>query len=356
MYSRQIIEPPSSLVRNGHAVYGTFSGTVARLDIRGLRAPFGGVPLPVFFSNFRIKSTLSFSFKIGTYLGLISFFDNKIFGMAELDLFNTETGRKYSYKNIMGPRRRFIPHNLEQGFCASFNRRRYMRISWDHKRDRISLIFNVKGDSARPSVQAALTGRYSDLSTSEITQCSPIKSKRRCAATYCSTPRIKGSLTIGKTKKSAGQTINTEEGWGLFTVKRAYFGYQTYRQMIFATGSCDGKNIAFVLDNTPDLVPDPEVLNQNILIVDGECTPLPPVKMTQPFGIEKKWIIQDTENMVDLTFEPQSTISRELKALAINIKNSNICGKFEGVLKTKDGQDIKLNGFTGLARDQMLRI
>ncbi len=351
-----MLEPPAELVNNGHAVFGTYAGRVSQLDIRGLRSPFGGVPLPVFVSNFRIKSSILFKFSAGPYECLVSFLDNKIFGLAEVDIWNKETGRKYNYKNFMGPRHRFIPHNMEQGFCASFNPARYIRISWDHKRDRLSLIFNVKGNSVQPSVQAALTGHFSDPSNCEITQCVPIKSRRRCCATYTVSQKLRGSLTIGKTKRTQGQVISADSSTSVFSVKRAYYGYKTQEQKIIASGDFDGKSVSFVMNNTPDFIPSPESVNQNVLFVDGKCTPLPPVKMTQPFGLNKKWVIQDTENMVDLTFEPVSRINRELRLLSFKILVSSIYGKFEGVLKTSDGQDIRISGLGGIARDQMLRV
>ena len=351
-----MVEPPPALVKNGKALFGTFSGHVSRLDIRGLHSPFGGVPLPVFISNFRIKSSLLFTFNAGSYQGLISFFENKIFGLVEIDLWNRETGRKYTYKNLMGPRHRFIPHNLEQGFCASFNSRRYVRISWDHKRDRISIIFNLKGSSVRPSIQAALTGHFSDPASGEVTHCVPIKSRRRCCASYFTTQKLRGTLTIGKTKKTAGQVINVENETSCFSIKRAYYGYRTQEQKIFASGDFNGKSVSFSLNNLLDSQSLQEAVNQNVLFVDGVCTTLPPVKMTQPFGLSKKWIIQDTENMVDLTFEPVSKISRELSLFAFKIVIQNLYGKFEGVLKTKDGEDIKLSGFCGVAREQLLRV
>ena len=43
-----------------------------------------------------------------------------------------------------------------------------------------------------------------------------------------------------------------------------------------------------------------------ILFVDGAKTLLPPIKITKPFGFQKKWIIQDTESMIDLSFTPHS--------------------------------------------------
>lgn len=356
MYSRQINPPPPSLIKNGKPVFGTFSGHVSKLDIRGLHGPFGGVPLPSIVTNFRIKSSISFVFSFGPFIISIIFFDAKLFGFAEINIWNEETGRKYIYKAIMGPRRRFIPHNMEQGFCASFNRHRYVRISWDRRRDRISLIFNLKGDSARPSVQAAFTGHYSDPSTVETTHCVPLKTWRRCSASCQSSVKFYGSLTFEKTSKSMAQTYSEKEGQGLFVVTRSYLGYITYSQTIYASGIYKEHNISFVLENFCSDFQECEVADRNALFVDGKFTPLPPVKMTQPFGISKKWIIQDTENMVDLTFEPVSNNFREMSAFITKIRFNIIYGKFEGVFKTKDGEDIRIAGFGGIARDQMLRI
>lgn len=356
MYSRQLVDLPQSLVKNGKPVFGTFSGHISKLDIRGLRTPFGGFPLPSFISNFRIKSSLTFNFKYGPFIASVIFFDAKIYGIAEVSLWNEETGRKYVYKSLMGPRRRFIPHNMEQGFCASFNKCRYIRVSWDHKRDRFSIIFNLKGDSIRPSVQAAFTGHFSDSQTQEVTQCVPIKSRRRCSASYLATLKIHGTISFEKTKTTQSCTFSEEQGEGLFFINRAYYGYITQNQIIYAAGLQNGKQISFLLDNISSNMPDPEFSNRNSLFYEGEYTPLPPVKMTQPFGLSKKWIIQDTENMVDLTFEPISNNFRDLSAFVTKLQFNTIYGKFEGCFKTKDGKIVKISNFGGIARDQLLRL
>ena len=250
MYFRKMMEPPEKLIVNGSPIFGTFEGPISKLDIRGIKHPYGGMPLPKTISNFRIKSSLTFMFNIGTHIGNITFFDAKIFGFAEVVFWDKLTGRKYSYKTIMGPRRRFIPHNLEQGFCASFNKKRYIRISWDHARDRISMIFNMAGDSARPSVQAAFTGRFSDSRMCEVTQNTPIFSKRRCSASYFATPQIHGSLTIDKTKITDAQTYTDVEGQGLFFINRSYYAFITEIQFVTGAGIIDGKQVSFIIANT----------------------------------------------------------------------------------------------------------
>ena len=78
MYNRKIQEAPEKIVRNGKIEFGTFGGLLPKLDIRGVRAPFAGTPLPAVITNFRIQSSLVFMFNIGSYIGTIDFFDHKI--------------------------------------------------------------------------------------------------------------------------------------------------------------------------------------------------------------------------------------------------------------------------------------
>ena len=356
MYSRKIESPPEVLVRNGKPVFGTFGGATAKIDIRGLRAPFGGVPLPAFISNFRIKSFLSFVFNIGQYIGTVEFFDQKIFGYAEVVFWDKETGRKLAYHSLMGPRRRFIPHNLNQGVCASFGKKRYIRIGWDRTRDRVSMIFNLSGDSVRPSARAAFVAHYSDSGMTETVSNVPVLSKRRCSALYLSTPQIHGSLSIDKTKHFNEATMQDTDGQSLFSISRAFYDLYTETEVVKATGITDGKTVSFVISAPEVDESSPESVNKNLLIVDGKRTPLPPVKITHPFGVQTKWVIQDTENMIDLTFEPVSDNFRDIAFLVMRTQTHLIYGKFGGTLKTADNQSIDLNDFVGIAKKQLLRL
>src|SRR5574344_1047189 len=109
--------PPESIVINGKAVFSTFSSVPDRLDIRGMKAPFAGIPLPSFFTNIRIKSRIAYMFSIGPYIGMVEFFDDKMFGLAEMTFWNKETNKKFSYHTLMAMRRRFVPTKLANAVC-----------------------------------------------------------------------------------------------------------------------------------------------------------------------------------------------------------------------------------------------
>ncbi len=356
MYTRVMTDPPARIVHNGRIHFGSFKGFPTKLDIRGVRGPFVGVPLPKFITNFRIHSSLMFMLNIGPYVGSVDFYDHKIFGFADVILWNKENGRKIAYRSFMGPRRRFIPHNMNLGFCASFNKHRYIRISWDHLRDRISLIFNLKGDSSRPFVQAAFIAHFSDDEMCEVSSVVPAPSKRRCSATCLSNPQIHGSISFDKTKLSGAVTNEDLNGQALVSINRTYYNFHAFTEFVAATGVYNDKKFAFQIFTTQENAVDAENINGNYLIVNGECTPLPPVRITHPFGVSRKWIIQDFDNMVDLTFTPSSNVQRNISFLVMRSKLRTIYGTFEGTVKTKDGESIVLHSFAGLAKNQLLRL
>lgn len=356
MYSREFAASPDKIVHNGKINFGAFEGCPKKLDIRGVQAPFTGIPLPTLITNLRIQSSLMFLFNIGPYIGTVDFFDHKIFGFADVVFWNKETGRKFSYRSFMGPRRRFIPHNMKNGFCASFNRRRYIRISWDHDRDRLSMIFNLRGDSSRPDANAAFLAHYSNPNNSELFSVIPAPSKRRCSATYLTTPFIHGSLSLGKTKLSEAATMEDMDGSALLSINRSYYNFHSTSECVATAGVSEGKKFSFQIFTTQENAVDSENLNRNVLCVDGKTTLLPPVTITHPFGINKKWVIQDFENMVDLTFVPASDVYRDVSFFVVRTQLRTIYGTFEGVIKTKDGDSIVLHNFEGVAKNQLLRL
>ncbi len=356
MYTREIKTPPEKIIHSGKIEFGTFKGLLKRLDIRGVRTPFAGFPFPTVITNFRIQSSISFLFNIGQFIGTVDFFDHKVFGFADVVFWNKENGRKFAYRSFMGPRRRFIPHNMNTGFCASFNKKRYIRISWDHSRDRLSMLFNLRGDSSRPQAQAAFVARYSEAPMCEMATVVPYPSKRRCSASYIATPKIHGTISLGKTKLSDELLQEDLDGTALLRINRAYYNFHSISEFVLAAGELNGKKFSFSLFTTQENAVDSDNINGNILCVDGECTPLPPVTITHPFGISKKWVIQDFENMVDLTFTPSSDNRRDVSFFVMKSQLRTIFGTFEGVLKTKDGEDIVLHSFEGIAKNQLLRL
>ncbi|MEE0353652.1 MAG: DUF2804 family protein, partial [Treponema sp.] len=227
MYTRDLQEIPPSFVLNGRPVFGTFRGHPRRFDIRGVYRPYGVIPLPTFITNLRIKSRLIFSFNIGEYIGRISFIDAKIAGFSEVVFWNKNTSQRFAYHSLMGPRKRLIPHNLEAASTSNYSKRRYTRISWNREQNRLSVIFDLKGDSVRPSARGAFSAVFNDSQFAELTSVRPNPTLRRSYASYSSVLPLHGSLTLaynsGETK-----TMSESDGVCSFDMTRTYMKFRSH--------------------------------------------------------------------------------------------------------------------------------
>lgn len=352
MYSRQIYEKPEHIIVNGKANFGTFSGVSPEIDIRGMRAPYAGIPLPTFLTRIRIKSKIDYIFSLEKFIGMSRFFDFKVFGLGEITLWNKTSGKKYAYHVIMPARRRFVPVTTTRGICASYRKSRYIKISWGRKHQHHALSFKIKGDSVRPNVEGYCYSPMQDEMHCDMMFVNPSPSSSRCSATWFSSMSTSGHVLINNEEKE----VDDSQGLAAMLLSRSYFKFRTHSRNIYGIGFLKERKIIFSLGVSDLDSADSDSFNSNILIVDGNPTPLPPVYVTHPFGIKEKWIIQDTESMIDLTFNPVSINSRVLNIIAFRTSYSTIYGTFDGVLLTKEGEKIILKNFPGILQTDHIRL
>lgn len=350
MYSRQFKQSPEKIVQNGKAQFGSFEGVSPKIDIRGMRAPYAGIPVPSVISNLRIKSRLNYIFSTDKFIGLSQFFDFKAIGLGEIIFFNKETGKKYVYHTIMPPRRRFVPTLTTRGICACYRKARYIKISWGRKHQHHALSFKVKGDSARPNAEGYFYSPMQDNMHCDLMYINPSPTSSRCFATWLSTMKLQGHIALNK------EQVEDSEGLGMMILTRGYYKMHTNSMVANGIGTIKDKSIIFYIKQSNLDSADSDTFNCNSLIIDGKQTALPPVYMTHPFGIDNKWIIQDTESMVDLTFTPNSINTRTLNIIALRTNYNTIYGTFDGVLLSADGEKIILKNFPGLLQKSILRL
>lgn len=354
MYSRNFTEPPASIIENGKAHFGTFKGVPSKIDIKGMRAPYAGVPLPSWISNLRIKSRLDYVFSLDKYIGFAEFFDFKVFGLAEIIFWNKETGKKSVYHSLMSARRRFIPKLTTRGICASYRNSRYIKISWGRKHQHHALAFKVKGDSVRPDAEGYFYSPMVDDMHQDVTFVNPSPTSSRCSATWITPMNIQGHIAINK------EQVDDSKGLGAMILNRTYFKMHSKTTFAMGIGTISGRNgekkLIFHLKSSNLDAADAEKNNDNVLFVNGEATTLPSVYMTHSFGMSKDWVIQDTENMIDLTFTPVSLNSRTLNIIAMRTTSTAIFGNFSGVLITENNEKLMLKNFPGVINTNLIRV
>ena len=161
---------------------------------------------------------------------------------------------------------------------------------------------------------------------------------------------VRGKVLLNSTE------ADNSTGLAAFVLNRTYFKLRSHTKMLYSLGKVKGKDVFFTMQYSNLDAANADLYNNNVLIVDGKPTALPSVIMTHPFGIDKNWIIQDTESMIDLAFNPISTTTRTLNILLLKNTASIIYGTFEGTLLTKDGEKIVLKNLTGILHTDNLRL
>jgi len=350
MYSRKISEKPDHLIKNGKALFGTYNGVPSSLEIKGMRAPYAGIPLPTFLTRLRIKNRLNFYFATDKYIGLTDFFDFKLVGIAQIIIWNKETGKKNAYHNILPTQRHFIPRKTDNGSCASHRNARKIRIEWGRNHEHHCLRFSLKGDKIRPDIEGFVKSPIDDAMHTDLLFVTPSPTSSRVSATWFTPMQINGVIKI------EGEKSDESKGLAAMRINRTYFKFLSTTDTVCGLGKIGDKEIIFTLKCSTYDSTDSNSYNDNALIVNGETTTLPPVYMTHSFGEHKDWIIQDTENMIDLTFTPISTDKHHFSAITVRYSNKSIYGNFDGVLVTKDGEKITLKNFPGLINSNLVRL
>ena len=355
MYTREVLPPPFALIQNKKPVFGTFQGTAQRLDIRGIYMPFGVMPLPIFITNIRIKSKISFTFDIGDFIGNVRINDIKMLAYTDVVFWEKSTGKRFSYRHIMRPRRRLIPHELRAFICTSHHRARYIKISWDRDKNRISLLFSMKGDDARPDSSAAFISHFSEEGIGDVLHVVPFPSMRRCQASYHMALPIHGALSL-TTPAQEMKTMEDSDGLGFVDLRRTYLLLRSRGEFVTGLGVVKGKKVVFRIETSSNDAVNADKYNANALFVDGDMTPLPPIRITHPRGLMGRWNIQDTDGMVDLVFTPISNYAKTLSVFIFRTQYNIIYGTFEGALLTKEGEKITFKQLSGIAKHNLLRL
>ena len=350
LYTREIAPAPEHPVLAGKPAFGTFRGPFGHFDIRGMKRPFGNLPIPEVISNRRIMGIMRFIFCDEGNIGEIELFDAGYFSFMETTLWNRLTKRRIAYRRIILPGLLKMPLEFGNSVTACRSHARFTRIHTRLQKGLIHADFDFLGSGARPPCEGRFEMNLAAPGAADLSAVIPYGVRRRCQASFQQTSALHGWIGTGYDDHH----IPESSGVGYFDIRKAYFSLRTKKSVMIGLGRVDGRIVSFQLGNS--VTREDYQYNDNVLFVDGKAWPLPPVKITRPFGVDGDWIIQDTESMVDLVFTPISDSPRKLSAFVLRTSYHTVYGTFEGALLTGDGEKIALRGYPGIGKKILLRI
>ncbi|MDR1506180.1 MAG: DUF2804 domain-containing protein [Treponema sp.] len=345
MYKREILEPALSPVKDGTFVEGTWNRAFRDVDLLGTHKPYS-IPLPRWAREGRLKEWESFVVQNNRY-HLDAFLANlKYFRIAQLVLYDKESGERFRFRKILPLSGWRLPRNLYNDSIDSRSQRFFFRIHNWLDAETIRIDIDVEARRKRPAFTCQLT--FNAASVPQVTAW-----RRNDLPFY--TYKIVSSVSGDMVWNGKHIVFRPEETSGFFRDNKGFCRYLSSFLWCTAAG-IDENNRHYGFSLVGQSAGNSSKNNENAFWIGGKTTPLPPVRITMPNGIGESWVIQDLEGMVDLSFSPRVKVRSAFNFLVFSADYQTPLGHFSGFLLNSEGERIQIRGLWGLGEKLSLRV
>lgn len=346
---REPAAPPELLVTDGEPALGRFAGPPGRANLLDTERVFG-LKAPRWLKRWRLKEWQALQLGDARFFIFTALYDARSFSLALFSVWDRHERRAYDFRRLL-PLRSFRLGESFDGRDLAFERRGVsLRFKNELDAGRLGVSFELSAQHAAVPVKAELSLGYGPKVAAPSAVCLPLGLGRTMYSTKALLP-LEGTLELGDERFE----LKGPEAMGIVDDHKGYYPYRLRYDWVTGFGlDAKGRRIGFNL--TDNQVRDQERYNENALWVNAKLYPLPPVKITRPYGYEGEWHIQDVEGLVDLIFKPERQNDLVVKALAIRSDYHGPYGRFEGALRSPEGNEkIDAKILYGMGEQKYLR-
>jgi hypothetical protein len=349
MYNREIQPPRPSPIENGRPLQGTWTQAFDEVDLLDIRKPYP-VFLPKALRDARIKEWETFIIQDDRFYLSAMLCNIKYYRTAVVIMYDKVHKERLRFRKIIPGGGWRFPRGLRNASVDSRSWGFFFRIHNWLDAGRVKLDLDIEPTGKRPSFTAHAEF---DMNPGRVTPMavSLLFSERRSMYAYKALAPVRGDIVLGGRHISLDQAKTS----GLFCDFKGYYPYRTRNTWCTGFGF-DGKERRLGFCLAENQARESFKNNENALWVDGKLTPLPPVKITQPRGVDSEWIIQDMEGMVDLVFTPVEPVKCSLNFLVSRSDYESPIGHYNGVMVNSEGEEIPVRNMWGLAEKFFLRV
>lgn len=349
MYTRDILAPRASPVENGTPLEGTWDRAFEEVDLLEIRKPYR-YALPRWARDYRIKEWEWFTAQNDLFMLEAMLCNLKLYRMAQVLLYDKENGEKFIFRKIMPGTGWQLPRSLANSSVDSHSSSFFFRIHSWLDADIVRLDFNIKATRRRPALTIHLAYNISSQDLTPIAVSLGFTGRRVMYAYKVLAP-VRGDIVFGGRHISLKQDSCS----GFFCDYKGFFPYRMMTTVCSSTGF-DAENRRFGFHIAENQTRESNKNNENALWVNGRLTPLPLVRITMPNGPDDKWIIQDVEGMVDLTFTPKEPNRSGMGLFFTHAEFTAPLGYYNGMLVNSGGERIQVRNLFGMGEKLYLRV
>jgi hypothetical protein len=348
MYTREIQPPRNSPVEDGRPLQGTWDRAFDEVDLLDIHRPYL-FPLPRRLRDFRIKEWESLHIQDEkVFLGFL-LANFKSFRMAQAFLYDKEKNEKFLVRKLLpfggwSPNSWRLPKSLANSSAFSGSRRFFFRIHSWLDTGTVKFDLNIESSGRKPALTAHI--EYNMGKGPSPMAVSLGFSGRRSMYAFKAMAPVQGDIVLG------GRRIIMESGLGFFCDYKGFFPYRM-RETLCSALDFSGR---FGFHLGENQARETYRNNENALWTDERLSPLPPVRITMPRGVDSDWIIQDVEGMVDLVFSPKEPNQTRVNSFFSSADYSAPLGHYNGMLAAANGEQIQVRNVWGMGESFHLRV
>ena len=347
MYTRVIQPHRDSPVENGKPLQGTWDRAFKEVDLLDIRRPYRW-PLPRWIKNCRIKEWESFIVQDERIILDVLLANLKLYSVAQILLYDKLNEKKYLYRRLLPGNSLPLPRSLDNTFIESGPARFSFRVHNWFDADTIKLVFNMEANRRQPALTAHLELNMDGACPMAVNLGF---SEQRSMYALKTMAAVSGDIMLEGTRIH----LNPQQATGVFCDYKGFFPYRM-KQTLCGTVGFDDEGHSYGFHIGENQTKENNRNNENALWLNGRLSPLPPVRITMPKGVDSDWVIQDLEGMVDLVFSPKEPNKSIVGFFITSVEYDAPLGLFNGTLLDSEGQKIQVRNQWGIGQKLYLRV
>ncbi|MEG2540774.1 MAG: DUF2804 family protein [Clostridia bacterium] len=344
---RRPIATPKAIVDRGQAVFGTFSEPFETLNLRDCEQPCGFL-LPHFMNRTRLTEWEAFEVNMDECSLISAVYNTGLLGFSIIVFYDKRTNKITSFKNFVPGFKAKVAPQLVSGVSQLKTKHSSVTITNDFKNGKATAVENAKNKAGNTIEMNMSVERIAPISNVSIPfgKNKPLYSEKDFF-------KATGYITINGEK-----LVTNENSVSIIDDHKGYYPYHAHYDWLTTMGKCkiDGEDKFFAFNLTRNQSTNQDDFNENLIWLENESFPLPPVVFTHDSKNKNIWYAKDEHGCVDIRFEIADTFSMPMHFVVVSVDYDLPFGKIYGFVKDTNGKKYVVDGMLGIGEDKTTRM
>ena len=338
---------PDSIVENGRAHFGTFDKPFKKLNLLDCEKPCGKI-MPDFMKKGRLTEWEAFEVHLDEGALISAIYNTGPFGFSIFVWFDKRTRKISSWRNIVPVKKAKVASQLVDDYCELKVKKSEYVITNDLMNGKAAAKgWSVNGKSGKIEIDVKVE-RLSPVSNVSIPfgENKPLYSEKDFF-------KATGYIAVNGEK-----FVTNGNSVAIIDDHKGYYPFRAHYDWLTTMGKCeiDGEMKYFAFNLTRNQSINQDDYNENVIWVEGESYPMPPVVFSREKRKAKTWTIRDEHGCVDLRFEIDDVFYMPIHLVVVDVYYALPFGRIYGYVKDTEGRKYVVDGMLGIGEDKSTRM